>query len=255
MSMSAGVSVRTFPKETDQAEIVEFLILSGLSESHKDSISFKPNGSVIIDKLQSSECAVLIEAIHNKFNFGRRLYCNGIVPRTPDKNEQTEDTPASSSPGVSQATTVTSTGARPADSHSMSPQTIPTSPAMTTTTSSLSTTPIMVPSSESPQIPPSLPSLVSPMSPNTFTQQYSETPDMLHLQLSNDDLVRRNSLSLRSPPAGSLAAEILTTGTATSDQHYAQANRIQSSLKEMSERYSDFGSCYSSSSGLRSWCR
>ena len=72
---------------------------------------------------------------------------------------------------------------------------------------------------------------------------------MLHLQLSNDELVRRNSLSLRSPPAGSLAAEILTTGTATSDQHYAQANRILSSLKEMSERYSDFGSCYSSSSG------
>ena len=72
---------------------------------------------------------------------------------------------------------------------------------------------------------------------------------MLHLQLSNDELVRRNSLSLRSPPAGSLAAEILTTGTATSDQHYAQANRILSSLKEMSERYSDFGSCHSSSDG------
>ena len=47
----AGVSVRTFPRETDHAEIVEFLIFSGLSESHKDSISIKPNGSVIVDKL------------------------------------------------------------------------------------------------------------------------------------------------------------------------------------------------------------
>jgi hypothetical protein len=47
----AGVSVRTFPKDTDHAEIVEFLIFSELSESHKDSISIKPNGSVIVDKL------------------------------------------------------------------------------------------------------------------------------------------------------------------------------------------------------------
>ena len=73
---------------------------------------------------------------------------------------------------------------------------------------------------------------------------------MLHLQFSsNDQLIRRNSLSLRSPPAGSLAAEILSTGTATSDQHYAQAESILSDLKNMSERYTDFGSCYSSSDG------
>ena len=56
-------------------------------------------------------------------------------------------------------------------------------------------------------------------------------------------------MSLRSPPAGSLAAEILNTGTGSSDQHYAQARSILSNLKEMSERYSDFGSCYSSSDG------
>ena len=87
------------------------------------------------------------------------------------------------------------------------------------------------------------------MSPNTFSQQYSETPDMLHLQLSNDQLVRRNSLSLRSPPPGSIADEILNEDTANSDQHYAHAKTILSNLKEMSERYSDFASCYSSSSG------
>ena len=54
---------------------------------------------------------------------------------------------------------------------------------------------------------------------------------------------------LRSPPAGSLADEILNHDTANSDQHYAQAKSILSNLKEMSERYSDFGSCHSSSSG------
>ena len=239
----AGVSVRTFPKDTDHGEIVEFLIFSGLAESHKDSISIKPNGSVIIDNLPSNECAALIEAIHNKSNFGRRLYCNGIVPMTPDKVEQPADTPVSSSPVVSQVTTVTS--ASPANSPSMLAQTTPSTPAMTNTTTSLSTTPLMVPSSL-----PSLPSLVSPMSPNTFTQQYSETPDLQHLQLTNDQLIRRNSLSLRSPPPGSLAADILNTGAGavTSDQHYAQAKSILSNLRLMSERYSDFGSCHSSSS-------
>ena len=58
-----------------------------------------------------------------------------------------------------------------------------------------------------------------------------------------------NSLSLRSPPAGSLADEILNMHTANTDQHYAHAKSILSNLKEMSERYSDFASCYSSSSG------
>ena len=56
-------------------------------------------------------------------------------------------------------------------------------------------------------------------------------------------------MSLRSPPPGSLAADILNAGQVTSDQHYAQAKSILSNLKEMSERYSDFGSGYSSSSG------
>jgi hypothetical protein len=195
---------------------------------------------VIVDKMMSHECAALIEAIHNKINFGRRLYCNGIIPRSPDKTEQPDDTPASSSAGLSTVTPATSTSVSLTDGPSMSPQTTTATLAKTTTTTSLSKTPVMVPT---------LPSLVSPMSPNTFSQQYSETPDLLHLELSNDHLVRRNSLSLRSPPPGSLADEILNHDTANSDQHYAQAKSILTNLKEMSERYSDFGSCYSSSSG------
>ena len=95
-----------------------------------------------------------------------------------------------------------------------------------------------------------VPSPVSPMSPNTFSQQYSETPDIQHLQLSNEQLVRRNSLSLRSPPFGSIADEVLNTpqlgsntGTGiTSHQHYNMARNILSNLKEMTERFSDFAS-------------
>ena len=66
---------------------------------------------------------------------------------------------------------------------------------------------------------------------------------------ASSKLVRRNSPSLRSPLEGSLAAEMLSTGTASSDHYYLQARSILSNLKEMSERYSDFGSGYSSSDG------
>ena len=88
------------------------------------------------------------------------------------------------------------------------------------------------------------------MSPETFTQQYSDTPH-LYLQLSSEQLVRRNSLSLRerTPPPGSLADEILTTPYCTEASgefsHYAKARTILSNLKEMTERYSDFASCES----------
>ena len=66
---------------------------------------------------------------------------------------------------------------------------------------------------------------------------------------ASSKLVRRNSPSLRSPPEGSSAAEMLSTGTTSSDHYYLQARSILSNLKEMSERYSDFGSGYSSSDG------
>ena len=60
------------------------------------------------------------------------------------------------------------------------------------------------------------------------------------------DLVRRNSLSLRSPPAGSIAAEILET-TAT-----PQLNQVRSGLselKDMTAKLSEYESCMSSSDG------
>ena len=82
------------------------------------------------------------------------------------------------------------------------------------------------------------------MSPNTFSQQYSETPDITTLHLSAQDLVRRNSLSLRSPPLGSLADEILRTGE--NADTYSKAKSILSNLKEMADKYSDFASCDSS---------
>lgn len=257
----AGVSVRTFPKETDHGEIVEFLLYSGLSESHKDSISIKPNGAVFIDNLPSKECVALIEAIHSKFNFGRRLYCNGIVPRTPEKDDKAADTPVNSQAQSSESTmtgTSTSSTCDPPPSsdhqHVASPGAASHSPAGSFS-SSANTAASTTISSSSP-----MPDPVSPMSPNTFSQQYSETPDVHHLQLqpSNEQLVRRNSVSLRSPPLGSgpylgsLADEILSSEIPKPNNHYEQARTILSNLKEMSERFSDLGefaSCNSTTSG------
>ena len=92
-----------------------------------------------------------------------------------------------------------------------------------------------------------MPIPLSPMSPTTFSQQYSETPDILHLQLTNDQLVRRNSLSLRSPPAGSLANEILSAAQSSQDHPYDKAKSILSNLRELTERFSDFASADSAS--------
>ena len=51
---------------------------------------------------------------------------------------------------------------------------------------------------------------------------------------------------MRSPPLGSLADEILCTGTGlSSNQNYYKAKSILSNLKEMTERFSDFASCES----------
>ena len=86
--------------------------------------------------------------------------------------------------------------------------------------------------------------LLSPMSPYTFSQQYSETPDLAYLQLSNEEFARRNSLSLRSPPKGSIADEIISTEN-SNNKHYSQAKIILSNPKEMAEKYSDFASCES----------
>ena len=265
-SKFAGVSVKMIPKETDQGEIVEFLIGSGLPESSKENISFKVNGTVIISKLQSSVCENLITAIHAKIFFGKRLYCNGIVPLTPEKTENPSNQPSPSPSIVITSPVVTSSSMVITSPVVISSSMVSTSPVVTSP-SMVNTTPLVTnadtggtvvtnSSSSSPNEPSPLPGLLSPiMSPNTFSQQYSETPDIPHLQLSNDQLVRRNSVSLRSPPQGfgpfkgSLADELLRPGIANPGLHYENARTLLSNLKEMTERFSDFASCDSSFSG------
>ena len=63
------------------------LIESGLPESKKDSVVFRTNGQVNINELENDICLKLIETLHAKIFMGRKLYCNGVIPLTPEKSD------------------------------------------------------------------------------------------------------------------------------------------------------------------------
>ena len=71
-----------------------------------------------------------------------------------------------------------------------------------------------------------------------------ETPDT-NFQQNDLEFLRRTSLSLRSPPVGSLAADILHSDLGASNLHL---KKVQSMMADVKEALSDFGSCVSSSS-------
>ena len=56
-----------------------------LPEEKKDDTVIKANGVVTIPDLDNLTSKALISAIHGKVYFGRKLYCNGIIPITPEK--------------------------------------------------------------------------------------------------------------------------------------------------------------------------
>ena len=96
----AGVSIRQLPLDTDQGEVVEFLCKKGLPDEKKDGITFKSNGVVDISGLDSNISKILIEAIHGKEIFGKKVCCNGVIPLTPEKAAHTDESmpnPATSS--------------------------------------------------------------------------------------------------------------------------------------------------------------
>ena len=81
----SGVRIKSFPEDTHHDEIRKFLVASGLAEQKKESMQIKPNGTVTIMNLSSEECLTLIGVIHHKIHFGFRMFCNGIIPLTPEK--------------------------------------------------------------------------------------------------------------------------------------------------------------------------
>ena len=79
-----GVSISRYPKGIDDGEIVEMLCRLGLSESKKDNIIIKKNGFVTVKNLGEEDCKLLIDGIHGKQFFERKMFCNGIVPLNPE---------------------------------------------------------------------------------------------------------------------------------------------------------------------------
>ena len=81
-----GISLKNFPRNIDVAEIIEYLIDSGLPDDKKDSINFNSKGTIMIRNLDNEICRELINSIHGKIFFSRKIYCNGIIPMTPEKD-------------------------------------------------------------------------------------------------------------------------------------------------------------------------
>ena len=87
----SGVSIKQFPKDTDDGDIIEFLVNAGLPETLKDTVGIKNNGSVDIRNLDNAVCLKLISHIHHQVHFGKRLFCNGFIALTPQKEAEAVD--------------------------------------------------------------------------------------------------------------------------------------------------------------------
>ena len=201
-----GVSIRQFLKDTDPGDIMQLLVESGLPEEMKDNVIIHANGQVIIRQLENDICLQLIHSLHGKIFLGRKIYCNGIIPLTPEK--ENDGRLSTSSDSIESCATSKLPG----------------------TLDSI--------------IPPStVPSFLIEADINSAIKPCSEE------SLKNvlyDTLVRRHSISLRTPPKGSLGSEILQASNS------AHLERTKSIIDDIKDRLSDFASCNELSSALSS---
>ena len=257
---------------------MEFLIISGLPESKKENVDIKQNGVVIVKNLENSVCQALIEKVHAKKNFGRKLFCDGIIPLTPEKVQPcAADSPASTVGGSVNfihpwstdtdlptssflpVSTVLASSAAIASTVASSPQ------ASTITTVSTGTATLNFPGKP---LPHTDPEVSGPFQENILRRNPSQEslPDWNNSGLNwaehtGERLVRRYSLSLtnRTPPKNSLAADILGAHSNQISMQGAMVNKnLMSSIKDLQEAISDFNSCQSTldeSSASEESCR
>ena len=261
-----GVSIRQFPRETDHGKIIEFLVKSGLPENKKENISISSNGTATITDLENSECLLLIESVHEKKNFDKKLYCNGIVPLTPKKPAsplmKTDKTgkplpppvpisPMSPSsildklkPGLLSTDQSSVAREKPLPPVEISSSGFPSPKPVLTRSMSLSPDRNNGTSSSSRMT----------FSPNSrFSDQFSSTLIPTFKADSFPDanvLVRRHSMSLfdRTPPSISLAAELLQTQSQYSSIRQKTSKSILSNIADIQDALSEFGSCREESS-------
>ena len=269
-----GVSIKSFPKDTEETQIIELLLSSGLPVTDLNEISIKPSGMVTIMNLDNLVCKTLIQKLHMQTFFGRKVYCNGVVQLTPEKPLPPSIAPNISHTVVSSSSTQT-VNTTPTSSCSISV----TMPTLVTSTSSTVVTPPGRQAGCTPSVqihgmvvdkpPVSKDNNILPVShtlDNSGMSAFSpadsslleigESDDIQKFlddnkdNLNDEEMARRYSLSLRSPPPGTLAAEILqkTTSAPNEQPRFFRAKQLISELKEMTTRLSDFESCVSSSS-------
>ena len=282
----SGVKISRFPKGLDDGDIIAMICRCGLEENKKDNIVIKPGGNVTVKNISTEESNTLIDAIHGKRFFERKMYCNGIVPLTPDKQgppspaanssvaaeamstevSASPTAPSPSSPRDTTANTSVAAAATCTAAPASSPSTSSSSPrngtessvtfAVSTgsTTVSLSATPGNTPvaahGSPASGITPGRHSFSKSVTAaeSTLTSWRSADPKVFSDFKDSCNLVRRHSISLinRAPPHQSIAAEIMGTCTSTSRE------RSRLLVNEMTECLSDFNSCISDFSSDKS---
>ena len=72
------MSIKNIPKDTNHGNILE-------------AVQINANGSIIINNLDSYIIEYLMNSIHEKVNFGKKLYCNGVLSLTPEKSVMNEN--------------------------------------------------------------------------------------------------------------------------------------------------------------------
>ena len=209
-----GVSIKNLPKDTDHGEVVELLIQLGLPENKKDNVNVSDSGTVVIKSIENSICLKLINALHKKIHFSRKLFCNGVIPLTPEKQVSSDQNMRLSQISDQKVKSKTSENLTEKNSQNL------VLPALDT--------------SEQLNPPESL--KVSTFQQGSSDSEWPSVPT----------LVRRHSLSLhnRSPNKGSIADEILNTNYSKASIQSAQ---LRTSIKDLADVLSDFKSCQSMS--------
>ena len=281
----AGVSIKTFPKEVEHSQIAELLLTSGLPAQNMNEIVIHSHGAVTIKNIENTVCKTLIQKLHMQTFFGKKVFCNGIIPLTPDKPVQPQHaTPSSGTTSTPPAQGSTPSLVTTCDLKSVSSVAITSTPSPVYpphyVESDLSRASVVTPAvsdnhlavaGSSPHSSHQLLSTVTQITSNGLDTDSTDTTisafspadtSLLDIggckdihqfllqnkeSLNNEDLARRFSISLRSPPSGSLAAEIIQSSTSTTPM-FGRAESLISELKEMTSKLSDFESCISSSS-------
>ena len=217
---------------------MEFLVRSGLSENKTDNVNIRNNGTATIKHLENAECLSLIDAIHGKKHFDRKLFCNIIVPLTPEKPEGQGATSGEPLPPPDSAGPSSTSVVKPlSPPHSA----VPSSP------SAVKPLPLPSKSSDSAFNAQDVVPKITSTSPTTSDPILDRFSNLIPELPSREELVRRHSHSSlnRTPPPGSLVAEIL-------DIKYPSlaltASSIFSNIYEIQESLTDFNSCLDSSS-------